>query len=111
MENLIQLDCIGHQRVSDDIKALTFGTNGFYLSNATDISSGMTTFVDSGPTGHTITTGGNTTHSPLGHKVQNSVIYVDGTTDYISVAPSGHSDFYIWGQVIGALKGGFLGKH
>ena len=75
---------------SDDIKDLS---PTFYLSNATDLSSNMTTFVDSGPTGHTITTGGNTTHSPLGHKVQNSVIYVDGTTDYISVAPSGHADF------------------
>lgn len=75
------------------IKELTFGNNGFYLSNESDLSSNMTTFVDSGPTAHTITTGNNTTHSPLGHKVQNSVIYVDGTTDYISVAPSGHADF------------------
>ena len=78
---------------SDTIKELTFGTNGFYLSNATDLSSNMTTFVDSGPTGHTLTTHGNTTHSPLGHKVQNSVIYVDGSSDYISMASSGHSDF------------------
>ena len=75
------------------IEALTFGNNGFYLPNEADLSSNMTTFVDSGPTAHTITTGNNTTHSPLGHKVQNSVIYADGTTDYISVAPSGHADF------------------
>jgi hypothetical protein len=75
------------------IQELTFGTNGFYLSNTTDLSSNMTTFVDSSSTGHTITTSGNTTHSGLRHKVQNSVIYVDGTTDYISVAPSGHADF------------------
>ena len=75
------------------IQELTFGNNGYYLPNEADLSSNMTTFVDSGPTAHTITTGNNTTHSPLGHKVQNSVIYVDGTTDYISVAPSGHADF------------------
>ena len=94
---------------SSNIKELTFGTNGFYLSNATDLSSGMTTFIDSGPTGHTITTGGNTTHSPLGHKVQNSVIYVDGTTDYISVAPSGHSDF-TFGTGDWCIEGWFLRK-
>jgi hypothetical protein len=77
---------------SADIQALTFGNDGFYLSNETVLSGDMTTFVDSGPTAHTITTVNDATHSPLGHKVQNSVIYVDGT-DWIKTAPSGHADF------------------
>ena len=77
---------------SDDIQELTFGNNGFYFTNETVLSGDMTTFVDSGPTAHTITTVNDATHSPLGHKVQNSVIYVDGT-DWIKTAPSGHADF------------------
>ena len=75
---------------SETIKELSFGTNGFYLSNEYDVSSNMTTFVDSGPTAHTITTVNDATHSPLGQKVQNSVIYVDGT-DWIKTAQSAHA--------------------
>ena len=66
---------------SETIKELTFGTNGFYLSNEYDVSSNMTTFVDSGPTAHTITTIGNTTHSSRGQKVQNSGSHSDGSGD------------------------------
>ena len=78
---------------STAIKELSFGVNGFYLSNEYDVSSNMTTFVDSGPTTHTITTVGNATHSPLGQKVQNSVIYLDGSGDSFKTAQSGHADF------------------
>jgi len=95
-----------------DIKALAdagASANSYFLSNATALSSNMTTFVDSGNTGHTITTGGNATHSPLGQKIDNSVIYVDGTTDYISVAPSGHSDF-TFGTGDWCVEGWFLRK-
>ena len=95
-----------------DIKALVdagASANSYFLSNATSLSSNMTTFVDSSSTGHTITTGGNATHSPLGQKVDNSVIYVDGTTDYISVAPSGHSDF-TFGTGDWCIEGWFLRK-
>ena len=74
-------------------QGLNFGTTGFFLGNRTTVSSNMTTFVDSGPTGHTITTAGNATHSPLSHKVENSVIYLDGSGDHIKFAQSGHTDF------------------
>ena len=48
-------------------------------------------FSDSSPSGHTITAGGNTTHSAAQSKFSGGSIYFDGADDYLSVA--NHTDF------------------
>ena len=48
-------------------------------------------FIDSSPSGHTITTSGNTTHSTAQSKFDGGSIYFDGTGDYLTIAD--HADF------------------
>jgi hypothetical protein len=75
---------------SDDIKALTFGTNGFYLDNTTTPDT-LTAFTDSGPNTHTVTARNNTVHSVIQSKIGNTSASFDGTNDYLEVAD--HADF------------------
>jgi len=75
------------------IKALTFGTNGFYLSNENSTSQSLTSFTDDSSTGHTITAAGNTTYATTQVKTSLSSISFDGNGDHLKWAQSGHSDF------------------
>ena len=55
-----------------------------------DVGTG-TSFEDSSPSKHTITTSGNTTHSSAQSKFSGGSIYFDGTGDYLTIAD--HADW------------------
>jgi hypothetical protein len=56
-----------------------------------DVGTG-TSFEDSSPSKHTITTSGNTTHSDAQSKFSGGSIYFDGTGDYLTIPASGDWD-------------------